>query len=158
MNVLQKLLKVTGLANLFEPVIDDEEQSQDTIAWIDRYLCTIVASLQNDIMMEQQGSYVCLQDKHSRPTEKPESLGYIQYLVKDEQGKRLALSQFSLVSRNSIKMTASYQLLKAFTDSNNYTIELKEINIDANGEDSFDALDAHLAEFERYFVIIISGW
>lgn len=158
MKVLQKLLDVSGLSYLFEPAVDDEKESQETVARIDRYLHTIVASLENDIAMEQQGLYVCLQDKHNRQNQKPESLGYIQYLVKDEQGKRLALSQFSLVSRNSIKMTESYQRLKSFSDSNNYTIELKEINIDANGEDSFDALDAHRDEFERYFVIIFSGW
>ncbi len=158
MNVLQKLLEVTGLSYLFEPVIDDEQERQETIAWIDRYLQSIVVSLENDIAMEQQGLYVYLQDQQSQQTDKAESLGYIQYLVKDKAGKRLELSQFSLVSCNSIKMTESYQRLKSFTDSNNYTIELKEVNIDANGEDTFNALDAHLVDFERYFVITISGW
>lgn len=155
MNVLQKLLEVTGLSYLFEPVIDDEQERQETIAWIDRYLQSIVASLENDIAMEQQGLYVYLQ---SQQTDKAESLGYIQYLVKDKAGKRLELSQFSLVSCNSIKMTESYQRLKSFTESHNYTIELKEVNIDANGEDTFNALDDHLDDFERYFVITISGW
>ena len=94
----------------------------------------------------------------SQQTDKAESLGYIQYLVKDKAGKRLELSQFSLVSCNSIKMTESYQQLKSFTDYNNYTIELKEVNIDADGEDTFDRLDDHLDDFERYFIITISGW
>lgn len=158
MKVLQKLLGVTGLSYLFEPVIDDEKERLETVAWIDRYLHTLVATLQNDIAMEQQGLYVCLQDQQNQQDLKPESLGYIQYLVKDEAGKRLELSQFSLVSCNSIKMTESYQLLKSFTDSHNYTIELKEINIDANGEDTFETLEDQLDDFERYFVITISGW
>lgn len=158
MKVLQKLLDVTGLSYLFEPVIDDEKERLDTIARIDRYLHTIVATLQNDIAMEQQGSNVFLHDQQNQQDQKPESLGYIQYLVKDEDGKRLELSQFSLVSCNSIKMTESYQLLKSFTDSHNYTIELKEINIDANGNDTFETLDDQLDDFERYFVITISGW
>ena len=155
MNVLQKLLEVTGLSYLFKPVIDDEEERQETLAWIGRYLQSIMASLENDIAMEQQGLYVYLQ---SQQTDKAESLGYIQYLVKDKAGKRLELSQFSLVSCNSIKMTESYQQLKSFTDYNNYTIELKEVNIDADGEDTFDRLDDHLDDFERYFIITISGW
>lgn len=155
MNVLQKLLEVTGISYLFEPIIDDEKERQDTIAWIDCYLQTIVDSLQNDIAMEQQDLYVYLQ---SQQPDKAESLGYIQYLVKDKAGKRLELSQFSLVSCNSIKMTENYQRLKSFTESHNYTIELKEININANGEDTFAALDDHLDDFERYFVITISGW
>lgn len=153
MNVFKKLIDVTGLSYLFKPVIDDEKERQDTIAWIDQYLQTVVASLQNDIEMEQKGLYAHIENQQNE-----ESLGYIQYILKDKDGKRLELSQFSLVSCNSIKMTESYQQLKSFTDAQNYSIELKEINIDSNGADTYEVLDDQLDDFERYFIIIVSGW
>lgn len=167
MNLFLKLLNATGLGYLFEPRIDDEQERQDVIDWIDQYLQTVVASAENDIAKEKKGEFSLLEDQHDIDAKtidaktidaQTQSLGYIQYLIKDKTGKRLELSQFSLVSRNSIKMTESYQKLKAFTDANGYLIELKEVNIDEKGEDTLEELDDHLDDFERYFVITISGW
>ena len=157
MNLFLKLIDATGLGYLFEPRIDDEKERQEVIDWIDQYLHTVVASAENDIAKEKKGGFSLLEDQRDNHA-KTQSLGYIQYLIKDKTGGRLELSQFSLVSRNSIKMTGSYQKLKAFTDDNGYVIELKEINIDETGNDTFEKLDDHLDDFERYFVITISGW
>ena len=55
-------------------------------------------------------------------------------------------------------MTHNYQRLKAITEASGYSIELKEINIDGDGVDTYEELDEYTDDFERYFVITISGW
>ena len=90
--------------------------------------------------------------------EKADSLGYIQYLIKDKAGGRLELSQFNLVSCNSIKMTENYQKLKSLVNEAGNVIELKEINIDGDGIETYEELDDYIDNYERYFIIVISGW
>ena len=157
MNFLQRLLDATGIADLLKPRIDDEAERKAVVEWINHYLTTVLESIEDDIDTEKKGFFAHLDNQHSR-NEKTKSLGYVQYVIKDKYGSRLELSQFSLVSCNSIKMTENYMKLKAITDEKGYAIELKEINIDGDGVDTYEELDDYLDDFERYLVITVSGW
>ena len=55
-------------------------------------------------------------------------------------------------------MTENYQKLKSLVNEAGYTIELKEINIDGDGIETYEELDEYFHDFERYFIILISGW
>lgn len=157
MNFLQKLLEQSGLAILFKPRIDDEKERQRTIDWINHSLIAVIDTVVNDIETEKLGFYPHPENAQAL-NERADSLGYVQYVIKNKSGGRLELSQFSLVSCNSIKMTDNYQKLKSLVNDAGYTIELKEINIDGDGVDTYAELDEYIDDFERYFIVIVSGW
>lgn len=157
MNFFQKLLDKSGLAIIFKPRVDDEEERQLTIDWINHTLIPITESVADDIEREKLGFFPHPENQQAL-NERADSLGYVQYILKDRSGKRLELSQFSLVSCNSIKMTENYQKLKALVNDAGYTIELKEINIDGDGVETYMELDDYIDDYERYFIIVISGW
>ena len=157
MNLLQKLLDKSGLSIIFKPRIDDEEERQKTVDWINYSLTAILDKVADDIEREKLGFYPHPENEQAL-NERADSLGYIQYILKDKAGGRLELSRFSLVSCNSIKMTENYQKLKSLVNEDGYTIELKEVNIDGDGIETYEELDEYIDDFERYFIILISGW
>ena len=157
MSLLNKLLDRSGLSTLFAPSPDDEEERQQTLRWINHSLRHILDTVQHDIENEKQGLFVHLENP-IKDSYKAKSLGYVQYEIKDKTGKRLELPRFSLVSLNSIKMTENYQKLKDLVEKDGYEIALKEINIDGDGVETYEELDEYIDDFERYFIITISGW
>jgi len=157
MNFFQKLLERTGLSIIFQPRIDDEEERQKTIDWINHSLIPVIEKVNDDIETEKLGFYPHPENQQAL-NEKADSLGYIQYIIQDKAGGRLELSQFNLVSCNSIKMTENYQKLKLLVNEAGYVIELKEINIDGDGIETYEELDDYIDNYERYFIIVISGW
>ncbi len=157
MSFIQKLLDKSGLSILFQPRIDDNEERQQTIDWINHSLLAIIQTVSEDIETEKQGFYPHPENQQAlNPS--ADSLGYIQYTINNKTGHRLELSQFSLVSCNSIKMTENYRKLKSLLNDAGYTIELKEINIDGDGIETYEELDEYTDDFERYFMILVSGW
>ena len=157
MNFFQRLLERTGLSIIFQPRIDDEEERQKTIDWINHSLIPVIEKVNDDIETEKLGFYPHPENQQAL-NEKADSLGYVQYIIKDKAGGRLELSQFNLVSCNSIKMTENYQKLKLLVNEAGYVIELKEINIDGDGIETYEELDDYIDNYERYFIIVISGW
>ena len=157
MSFVQKLLDKSGLTILFKPRIDDDEEMRQTVDWINHSLLPLTHSIIDDIETEKQGFYPHPENQQAlNPS--ADSLGYIQYVIKNKTGKRLELPQFSLVSCNSIKMTENYRKLKSLVNDAGYSIELKEINIDGDGVETYEELDEYTDDFERYFVIHVSGW
>ena len=157
MTFIQKLLDKTGLAILLKPRVDDEEERKQTIDWINHSLLALTTSVIDDIETEKQGFYPHPENQQAL-NQQADSLGYIKYLIKDKTGKRLELSQFSMVSCNSIKMTENYRKLKSLVNEAGLNIELKEINIDGDGVETYEELDDYVDSYERYFIIIVSGW
>lgn len=157
MNFFQKLLERSGLSIIFQPRIDDEKERQQTIEWINHSLLPLVGKVTDDIETEKLGFFPHPENLNAL-NERADSLGYIQYIIKNKTGGRLELSQFNLVSCNSIKMTENYQKLKSQVNDAGYTIELKEINIDGDGIEIYEELDDYVDNYDRYFLIVISGW
>lgn len=157
MLLIKKLLEKTGLDFLFKPSIDDEKERQQTLAWINHFLQSIIEKIDHDIETEKQGFYPHPENQQALNST-ADSLGYIQYTIKDETGKRLQLSEYSLVACNSIKMTENFRRLKSLVNNTGYQIELKEISIDGDGVQTYVQPDEYCDDFERYFVITISGW
>ena len=157
MSFIRKLLDKSGLSILFQPRFDDEEERQQTIDWINRSLLSIIQTVIADIETEKLGFYPHPENQQALNAS-ADSLGYIQYTIKNKTGKRLELSQFSLVSCNSIKMTENYRKLKSLINNAGYNIELKEINIDDDGIETYEEPDEYTEDFERYFMILVSGW
>lgn len=157
MNFFQKLLERSGLSIIFQPRIDDEQERQQTIEWINHSLLPLVDKVTDDIKMEKLGFFPHPENLNAL-NDRADSLGYIQYIIKNKTGERLELSQFNLVSCNSIKMTENYQKLKSLVNDAGYMIELKEINIDGDGIETYEELDDYVDNYDRYFIIVISGW
>jgi hypothetical protein len=157
MNFFQKLIDKLDLAIIFKPRVDDEKERQKTIDWINHSLIPIIETVGDDIETEKLGFFPHPENEQAL-NERADSLGYIRYILKDKSGKRLELSQFSLVSCNSIKMTQNYQQLRKLVNDAGYVIELKEINIDGDGVEIYEELDDYIDNYDRYFIIVISGW
>ncbi len=157
MSFIKKLLDKSGLAILFKPRIDDEQERQQSIEQINLSLAATVQSVLADIETEKLGFYPHPENQQALNAT-ADSLGYIRYVIKDKTGQRLELSQLNLVSCNSIKMTENYRQLKAQVNETGYNIELKEINIDADGVETYEDADKNMSQFRRYFTIIVSGW
>jgi len=151
------MLDKTGLAILLKPRIDDEDECQQTVDWINHSLLPLTQSIIDDIKTEKLGFYPHPENQQALNTTAG-SLGYIRYLIKDKTGKRLELSQFSLVTCNVIKMTENFRQLKSLVNESGYSIELKEINIDGNGIETYEELDDYIDDYDRYFIILVSGW
>ncbi len=157
MSFIKKLLDKSELSILFKPRIDDEEERQQNIDQINLALLSLIQSIISDIETEKQGFYPHPENQQALNAA-ADSLGYIRYLIKNKTGQRLELAQFSLVSCNSIKMTENYQQLKSLINEAGYNIELKEINIDADGVEIYDEPKSNTGDFRRYFSIVVSGW
>jgi hypothetical protein len=157
MSFIKKLLAKSDLAILFKPRIDDEEERQQTVDLINQSLVSLIQLVIEDIETEKKGLYPHPENQHALNTS-TDSLGYIRYVIKNTAGQRLELPQLSLVSCNSIKMTGNYRKLKSVINDSGYIIELKEINIDAEGGDSYEEPGENTEDFGRYFVILVSGW
>jgi hypothetical protein len=157
MSFIKKLLDKSGLAILFQPRIDDEEERQKSIDWINQSLAATVRSVLDDIETEKLGFYPHPENQQALNLT-ADSLGYIHYLIKDKSDRRLELSQLNLVSCNSIKMTENYRQLKSLIDKAGYNIELKEIAINSEGVETYEDINENMGDFSRYFIIIVSGW
>lgn len=157
MSFLQKIFDRTGLSDLFKPGQDDEEERQLTLRWINHSLHSILDCIENDIENEKKGLFAHLENP-IKDDHIARSLGYVQYEIKDKSGARMELPRYSLISLNSIKMTENYQALKSLVNDAGYQIELKEINIDGDGVETYEELDEYIDDFERYFLITVSGW
>jgi len=157
MPFIKKILEKTGLDFLFKPSIDDEKERQQTLDWINHFLQSIVEKIDSDIEIEKLGFYPHPENQQALNST-ADSLGYIQYTIKDKAGKRLQVSELNLLACNSIKMTENFQRLKSLVNNAGYQIELKEISIDSDGVQIYEQLDEYCDDFERYFVITVSGW
>ncbi len=157
MLLLQKLLEKTGLSLLFTSPVDDEELRQQTLVKINHIISSLGTNIDTDIESEKLGFYPHPENERAL-NENADSLGYVRYILCDEDGKRLEIPQLNLVSCNCIKMTEAYRLLKSHINNAGYDIELKEIAIDSQGIEAYQDIDEHLDEYMRYFVIHISGW
>jgi hypothetical protein len=157
MSFIKKLLDKSDLAILFKPRIDDEKETQQTIDGINHALVPIIQSVLDDIETEKLGFYPHPENQQAL-SPSADSLGYIRYIIKNKSGQRLELSQFSLVSCNSIKMTEHYRKLKSLINDAGYNIELKEININGEGVETYEEPNENTGDFARYFIILISGW
>ncbi|MBE9568071.1 MAG: hypothetical protein IMF14_05195 [Proteobacteria bacterium] len=140
MSLLQKILDKTGVAFLFETPVDEEQEVQKIVDEIEQFIIGINKTIDDDIEQEPGKSA-------------PYSA---RYVINDQQGKRIELPPFSLVSLNSIRMTDGYQQLKLRLIEKACRLELREINIDRNGIDTIEKLDDQLDDFARYFVIQVS--
>ncbi len=157
MSFIKKLLDKSDLAILFKPRVDAEAERQQTVSWINHSIEPIIQSVLGDIETEKLGFYPHPENQQALNSA-ADSLGYIQYIIKNKTGQRLELSQFSLVSCNSIKMTENYRKLKSLVNDAGYNIELKEINIDNEGMETYEEPDENTDDFRRYFIILVSGW
>lgn len=157
MSFLNKLLDKSGISSLLGPSVDDEEERQLTLKWINHAIGDIVDCVAQDIEKEKEGLFAHLENPIKDNT-MAKSLGYVSYEIKDKTGARLVLPRFSLVSLNSIKMTENYQKLKDFAEAESHELVLKEVNIDGDGVETYEELDEYIDDFERYFTITLSGW
>jgi len=157
MSFIKKLLDKSDLAILFKPRVDDDKERQQTVDWINHSLISVIQSIIDDIETEKQGFYPHPENQQALNLS-ADSLGYIRYVIKNKTDQRLELSQLSLVSCNSIKMTENYRKLKSLINDSGYNIELKEINIDGEGVETYEEPDENTDDFGRYFVILVSGW
>ncbi|VAW53336.1 hypothetical protein MNBD_GAMMA06-379 [hydrothermal vent metagenome] len=142
---------------MFQPRVDDDAKRKQNIDGINHSLLPLTKSIIDDIKAEKQGLYPH-PEKSLTSNSTAISLGYIQYTIKNKIGERLEISEFSLVSCNSIKMTENYQRLKSLVNAAGYNIQLKEINVNGDGVEVYEKLDEHSDNLERYFVIHVSGW
>jgi len=157
MDFISKLIDKLDLSILFQARIDDETERENSIKNINNSIATIIETVLEDIETEKLGFYPHPENQQAL-NKTADSLGYIRYIITDKNGQRLELSQLNLISCNSIKMTENYQQLKLLVNNAGYNIELKEINIDANGVETYEELGDNMEKFGRYFTIVVSGW
>ena len=141
MSFLHKILDKTGIAFLFEAPIDEQQEVQDTVDKIERFILEINSTIEENIEAESTKA----------------GLFNTRYVINDSQGKRIELPPFSLVSLNSIRMTDGYQQLRSQLSEKQFRLELREVNIDENGIDTIEKLENPLDDFARYFVLQISS-
>jgi len=131
---------------------NDEQERLDLLKWINHNLSQISQHIEADIEKEKQGFFV-----HEGKTDY-QSKGAIEYTLKEKTGKRLEVSQRSLLTLDDIKNTDGYRQLETVTRTLNVSLSIQEKNIDGDEVESFEELDEYIDDIERYFVITVSGW
>ena len=131
---------------------NDEQERKDLIKWLNHHIAQITQQIETDIEKERKGLYV-----HPGKTEYS-SKGYIEYEFVEKNGKRLEVSERSLLTLNDIKSTDGYKQLKLLSDKLNIQLDINEFNVDGDEVEDSGELDEYVDDEERYFVIRISGW
>jgi hypothetical protein len=131
---------------------NDEQERKDLLKWLDFHIAQISQQIESDIKKEKKGFY-----PHSGKTGYS-SKGYIEYELKEKTGKRLEISERSLLTLNDIKHTESFKQLALKVQTLNFQLEITEKNIDGDDVESYQELDEYIDDVERYFVITVSGW
>jgi hypothetical protein len=131
---------------------NDEQERKDLLKWLDFHIAQISQQIESDIKKEKKGFY-----PHSGKTGYA-SKGYIEYELKEKTGKRLEISERSLLTLNDIKYTESFKQLALKVQTLNFQLEITEKNIDGDEVESYEELDEYIDDIERYFVITVSGW
>jgi len=131
---------------------NDEQERKDLIKWLNHHITQISQQLESDIEKEKKGFFV-----HSGKTEYS-SKGYIEYELAEKTGKRLEISERSLLTLDDIKSTDGYKQLTLISAKLNTQIDIKEFNVDGDEVEDSGELDEYIDDEERYFVIRVSGW
>ena len=131
---------------------NDEQERKDLIKWLNHHIAQISQQIETDIEKEKKGFYV-----HSGKTEYS-SKGYIEYELAEKTGKRLEISERSLLTVDDIKNTDGYKQLAIISDKLNIQLDLREFDVDGDEVEDSGELDEYVDDEERYFVIRISGW
>ena len=153
MSLVKKIISGISMLCVFGCSSPDEKQERkDLIRWLDIHLSTISNQAANDIEQEKKGFY-----PHDAKTEY-NSKGYIDYVLKEKNGKRLVVSENSLLTSQDIENTDGYSQLLNTVTGLGYQLTLKRVTIDGDEVDSYEELDEYIDEKEDYFVIHISGW
>jgi hypothetical protein len=104
MSWMKKIVSGISMLFLFSCSTPDEEQERkDLIRWLDHHLSTLSKQVASDIESEKKGFY-----PHDAKTEYS-SNGQIDYVLKEKTGKRLEVSENSLLTTEDIMNTAGYQ-------------------------------------------------
>ncbi len=131
---------------------NDEQERKDLIKWLNHHISQISQQIENDIEKEKKGFYV-----HPDKTEYT-SKGHIEYELAEKTGKRLEISERSLLTLDDIKNTGGYKQLTLLSDKLNIQLDIREFNVDGDEVEDSGELDEYVDDEERYFVIRISGW
>jgi len=131
---------------------NDEQERQELIKWISHHIIQISQNIESDINKESKGFY-----NHLGKTEYS-SKGYIEYPLVEKTGKRLEVSERSLLTLDDIKNTKGYKQLVLQSDKLNIQLDIKEFNVDEDDVEDSGELDEYIDDEERYFVIRIFGW
>jgi len=153
MGLFKKLFGGLGVLCAFACTSPDaEQQRQELIRWLDHHLKQLSDQVIADIENEKKGFY-----PHQGKTGYS-SRGYIEYVLKEKTGKRLEVSERSLLTLDDIKGTEGFQGLSKIVSDPGYQIELNRVGIDGDEVDSSISLDEYIADPQDYFVITVSGW
>ena len=131
---------------------NDAQERKDMIKWLNHHVTQISEQIESDIEKERKGFYV-----HQGKTEYS-SKGYIEYELVEKTGKRLEISERSILTLDDIKNTDGYKQLALQSDKLNIQLDIKEFNVDGDEVEDSGELDEYVDDEERYFVIRISGW
>lgn len=154
MSLIKKLIGGLSVLCLFGCSSPNEEKERlELIKWLDHHLTLLSTQVSDDIEREKKGLY-----PHEAKKTEYNSKGQIDYELKDKHGKRLTVSEYSLLKTEDIKNTAGFRLLEDTVIKLGYQLQLKRMTVDGDGVDSYGELDEYIDEKEDYFVITISGW
>jgi len=153
MSLFKKLIGSLGLLCLFGCSNQNDEQERlDLLKWINHNLSQISQHIEADIEKEKQGFFV-----HEGKTDY-QSKGTIHYTLKEKTGKRLEVSERSLLTLDDIKNTEGYRQMETVANALNLTLSIEEKSVDGDEVESYEELDEYIDDIQRYFVITISGW
>lgn len=154
MSFITKLISGISMLCLFSCSSPDEEKERkELLKWLDHHLTQISENVSNDIEKEKKGFY-----PHKDKKTEYHSKGYIDYELKDKHGKRLIVSEFSLLKTEDIEQTAGYSLLESTVQKLGYELQLKRLTVDGDEVDSYGDLDEYIDQKDEYFVIRVTGW
>lgn len=153
MSLFNKLISGLGILCAFGCTnAHDEQERKDLIKWLNHYIEQISLQVASDIVKEKKGFF-----PHSEKANY-NSKGYIQYELQEKTGKRLEISERSLLTLNDIENTDGYKHLISVCNDLNIKLSLEEINVDGDEVEDSSELDEYIDDEARYFVIRIADW
>ena len=152
MSLIKKIVSGLGILCAFGCSNNDEQQRQELLKWLDFQISQISEQIESDIEKEKEGLY-----PHQGKTQY-NSIGRIDYELKEKTDERLNVSKHSLLTLSDIQNTEGYKQLASKTNELNVQLGIKTVDIDGDEVESYEEIDEYIDDQEHYFVITLSGW
>jgi hypothetical protein len=152
MSLIKKILSYLTILCAVGCSNTDEQERQELLKWLDHHISQLSKQIAADIEKEKQGFFA-----HEGKDEY-HSKGFIEYVLREKSGKRLEVSQHSLLTTDDIVNTDGYKQLLAEAARHHSNVSLKAVTIDGDEIESYEEIDEYIDNQEHYFVIKVSGW
>ncbi len=137
------------LVLFYKPAVVSDEQ---IVGWFSSKLTDISEKLEADIELDKKGEY------NHAGKETFAKIGAITYLLRDKNYDRFDISDTREIAAADLRATQGYKVLEKKALGLGLSFQLKEVDVEGDGVESFDEIDEYIDDYPRYYIVTVRGW